>query len=110
MPAMTIVKSVEPAGGVLPGGTLTYTVSFANAGHSDATDLEIVDLIPGQTYFVKGSATASLAGGSFSYRYFPGGTFEASDGLPGEVIEIRYVIPSLPPGASGTIAFSVTVK
>ena len=109
-PAMTIVKSVEPAGGVLPGGTLTYTVSFANAGHSAAADLEIIDFVPGQTSFVRGSATASLAGGSFSYRYIPGGPFEASDSLPGEVIEIRYVLPTLPTGTSGTIAFSVTVK
>ena len=109
-PVMTIVKSVNPAGSVLPGSTLTYIVSFTNTGHSDAANIEIVDLVPEHTAYVQGSATASLAGGSFSYRYVPGGLFEASDGLAGTVIAIRFSLPLLSPGESGTIAFTVTVK
>jgi uncharacterized repeat protein (TIGR01451 family) len=106
-PLMTISKNVNPTTGVLPGTVLTYSVTFNNIGHSNATAIEVVDSIPADTTYVPGSHTSS-AGGAFSFQHSTAGLFNASDALP--VTAIKYSITPLAPGASVTFTFQVTVK
>jgi uncharacterized repeat protein (TIGR01451 family) len=42
---VTITKSAHPVA-VVPGGTITYTLTFSNAGLDTATDVVIVDSVP----------------------------------------------------------------
>ncbi len=106
-PLMTITKSVNPTTGVLPGAVLTYSVTFTNVGHSNATAIEVIDSIPSDTTYVPGSYTSS-AGGTFTFQHALAGAFDASDTLP--VTAIKYSITPLVPGASVTFTFQVTVK
>ncbi len=43
---LQVLKTVEPAGGVLPGELLTYTVTFTNADQEAAFGIVLTDIIP----------------------------------------------------------------
>ncbi|HYP54018.1 MAG TPA: hypothetical protein VEQ42_10790, partial [Pyrinomonadaceae bacterium] len=48
-PNIVLTKSVAPAGNVLPGAELTYTIAFENNGNAPASSLVINDPIPAST-------------------------------------------------------------
>ena len=45
----------------LPGGTLAYTLTYANNGNQDATGVELTDTVPDNTTFDAGASTAGWA-------------------------------------------------
>lgn len=71
----------------VPGEAITYTISYRNAGDDPATSIEISCPVPANTTYVPGS----------------GGIYDS----PARTV--RWTIPSLPPGESGTLTFKVTV-
>lgn len=109
-PVMVITKSITPSSPVMRGETVDYSISFTNVGHSNANNVEIIDIIPQQVVYVPGSAASTIGGGAFGYRYIPAGPFEPSDALGSPVIEIRYILGTLAPGATGMITFRAVVK
>ncbi len=54
MPILTLVKEVRAVNPV-PGGELTYTISYANRGHGNAFQFVLHDQIPAHTVYVAGS-------------------------------------------------------
>src|SRR5206468_11893816 len=85
--AMSLTKSADPPTGtaVTDGDTITYTLSYANAGNIPA-DVTITDAIPNGTTYVDGSAgDGTLAAGTLTWAR----TVNA--------------------GASGSVSFAVTV-
>lgn len=54
-PALTVVKSVAPAGPQPPGATLTYTMVVTNGGSGDALSVVLTDPLPASTSYVGGS-------------------------------------------------------
>lgn len=50
-PALAIVKSATPAGPLLPGQPLTYTLRFTNTGNITATNVVITDTLPAALTF-----------------------------------------------------------
>jgi len=85
-PELQIAKSASPDP-VARDSELEYTIGVVNLGQQ-ATSLVITDVIPANTQYVMGSATAN-----------------------GQLIgnQVRWEIPVLKPGESRTIAFRVKV-
>lgn len=87
----TLVKTADPAGEVLPGDTIKYSLCYANEGNANLTGVVITDNIPVNTTYVSGSA-------------IPAATYnEAAQTL-------TWNLGLLGPGASGCVTFEVTVN
>lgn len=82
---LQVTKSVEPAGPVLPGNTLVYTLTFANNGPAAAQGIVLSDPIPAQLVNAKVVYMSPEVIG-----VIPGTTF-------------AWQIADLPAGASGSV-------
>ncbi|GEM_PF-6578502 len=71
----------------LPGDTLTYTITYRNTGNDAAANVVVSCPIPANTTYVTGS----------------GGTYDSA------ARTVRWTIPTLATGGSGTLTFKVTV-
>jgi uncharacterized repeat protein (TIGR01451 family) len=117
------VKMV-PAETASPGDVVQYTLTYANRGDEMARDAAIDDPIPRGTTFVAGSAANE--GARIVYSIDGGKTFAPAEGLtrevrspsgeieqrpaaPGEYTHVRWIIPQVPPGATGSVTFRVRV-
>ena len=60
-PALTILKSVSPAGPQPPGTVLTYTMVVTNGGTGAASGVVLTDPRPANTTYVAGSITQDAA-------------------------------------------------
>jgi uncharacterized repeat protein (TIGR01451 family) len=105
------VESDAPA--VMPGGTIVYTVRFANQGERAATDVAISDFIDYSgmnegTAFVGGSLESSLPG---NFEYFDSASLEWVDAAPPaeRVKGARLRLETLAAGEDGFISFEVRV-
>jgi uncharacterized repeat protein (TIGR01451 family) len=104
-PRLTLVKSVSAAT-VAPGGRLTYSVSYANAGTVAAVGAILIDRVPSPAVFVTGSAAG--AGTTIGFSHDGGLTFNASQSAP--VTHVRWALAAaLAPGAAGSVSFQVDV-
>lgn len=94
---ITVTKTASPAegGSVIPGATITYTVTIQNGAGDIATGVSLTDGTPANTTYVAGSA--SINGGPS----IPGATNPFADGEP---------IPDIPVSGSATATFQVTVS
>ena len=74
---LTITKSANPSASVLPGQTITYTVTVRNNSEVTQTGVTLNDTLPAGTSYVAGSAAVSY--GTPTIRateyYIPPGTF-----------------------------------
>ncbi len=61
-PILNIAKAGAP-GEVLPGGELTYTITYSNTGNQNAAGVVISDTLPANVSYVEGSASD---GGSYN--------------------------------------------
>ena len=77
---------------LIPGNTVTYTLTAVNAGSKIATSVVVTDNFPDETYFTYGSC--STATGTCSES--PSGT-------------LTWNLGSLAPGANATLTFTMTV-
>ncbi|MBN1663725.1 MAG: DUF11 domain-containing protein [Deltaproteobacteria bacterium] len=87
-PNLVIVASASVASTV-PGGYIDYMIYYANIGNIAANHVVIRNEVPSGTALVAGSITG---GGSIADR------------------TMTWLLGSLPPGASGTVGFRVTVS
>ncbi len=107
-PVLEVTKTVSPAGTQTPGTELTYTIAYTNTGAGTATDAVFTDMVPPGTVY--GTSTAVIATGptgAITYSH-NGSTYDSSDSAP--VTHIRWSIPAIGPGESGTLRFSVRIK
>jgi large repetitive protein len=86
-PDVVIAKS-DGGVSVNAGQTVVYTLTYQNIGLGTATDVTITDTVPTYSTFNAAASSPGWAGGPATYTY---------------------TIPSLAPGASGTVQFAVTV-
>ena len=74
-----------------PGDVLTYTLTYENTGDGDAKSVTITNPVPAYTAYVSGSASS-------------GGTYDSVNRV------VKWTIPTIAPGGSGTLAFQVKVN
>jgi uncharacterized repeat protein (TIGR01451 family) len=92
-PDLTIAKS-DGGATATPGGTVAYTLTFANAGNQGATGVAISDTVPANTTFNPGASTA--------------GWVCVPDDNPGSLCTFA-VGAVAGGGAGGAVTFAVTV-
>jgi uncharacterized repeat protein (TIGR01451 family) len=93
----TPVKSVSPAGSVLPGTVLSYGIALANPGATAITGVRLSDTLSGLLEYQNGTAT------------FPAGvTGTASYDTLSRTL--NFAIPTLPAGFSGSLTFQARVR
>ncbi len=90
-PLLTINKTVDKSS-VLPGETVTYTLTVLNSGGGTANNISVTDDMPDQPYFTYTAASIS------------GGDARNDSGDP-----LTWTINSLAPGASAVLSFQMTV-
>jgi len=73
-----------------PGDTLTYTLTYRNTGDGDASTVSVTCPAPEHTTYVTGSASS-------------GGIYNSAERA------VRWSIPTIAPGGSGTLTFKVKV-
>jgi uncharacterized repeat protein (TIGR01451 family) len=91
-PAVSLTKS-DGGSSVTPGGTVVYTLSYANIGDVDLDTVQLTETVPANTTF---DAAGSSAGWSCANGSPAGST-------------CQLVLGDLAGGASGTVAFAVAV-
>ncbi len=91
-PDLSLSKS-DGGASIAPGGTVTYTLTFANDGNQDATGVVLAETVPANTSF---NAGASSAGWTCAPNNNAGATCSLAIG-------------ALAASANGTRAFAVTV-
>jgi uncharacterized repeat protein (TIGR01451 family) len=91
-PDMTITKS-DGGATTTPGGTVSYTLSYANAGNRGATGVVLTDVVPASTTFNPGGSTA--------------GWICAPDNNAGSSCTLT--VGSVASGANGSATYAVTV-
>lgn len=92
---VSISKASDPEI-VDPGGVLTYTIAYSHTGHKEITDFYITDTLP----------TAVEYGGMVSLT--PGWS-DPPTHTTGPPATLTWYTPTLAPGASGAVVFTVTV-
>ena len=114
-----------PAASVSPGDVVEYVLTYANQGDAPALDANVDDAIPKGTTYLAGTATGEGAAVTFSsdggktfapavkltYEFrLPSGAVEKRIATPDEYTHVRWTLKSVPPGATGKVAFRVKVK
>jgi len=114
-----------PAQSVSPGDVVEYVLTYANQGDAPATDANIDDAIPKGTTYLANTASGEGAEITFSsdggktfapavkltYEFrLPSGAVEKRVATPAEYTHVRWTLKSVPPGATGKVAFRVKVK
>lgn len=102
VPVPTLDKSSPNEGATVPlGSTIHYKVVVGNTGNYPITGRPLVDTLPDGVTYVSGSATSSVTGGASVSTAPTAGTSGGNSTLTW--------IATLPPGATATVEFDVTV-
>ncbi|MFN7966896.1 MAG: right-handed parallel beta-helix repeat-containing protein [Acidobacteriota bacterium] len=124
---INLAKTVTPTGNQPPGTSLTYSVSFTNVGGSAATGVVLQDVVPGNTDFRVGSASAALGttgmtvayaysnDGGATYTYTPAsGAGGAPAGFDRTVTNVRWTLTGslsqTAPNNTGSIGFVARIR
>lgn len=102
-PALTVTKSVAPAGDQPPGTTLTYTIVVSNGGSTGASNVVLTDPVPAFTTYVAGSIVQDGTG------LTDGGGDDNGDFGVSNAGTVTVDVGALAAGASTTISFQVTI-
>jgi len=104
--ATTQVNTIELEGSTkevdksvaMPGEVLTYTLTLQNTGTADATEVTVVDPIPGQTVYLPGSATGGASYDEATNRIFWSGPVPS-----GEQVALSFAVRIMRPLPDGTV-------
>jgi uncharacterized repeat protein (TIGR01451 family) len=116
-PDGSIAKKLVVAQRVVPGTEVIYHLAYRNTGPEAATEIAIDNPMPKQLNFVEAAATPPTAvsvNGGKTFGRLSELTVVGSDGKPraarpADVTNLRWVIPALPPGATGVVSFRALV-
>jgi len=115
-----------PTSATTPGSILRFTLAYRNSGDEPATDVILDNPIPPGTTYLGGSASAIDGGqtefsvdGGINFRdptlltteiTLPNGKRETRRATPEQYTHIRWRLPNVPAGTSGTVSFEAQVK
>jgi uncharacterized repeat protein (TIGR01451 family) len=100
LPVLSLIKEVRSTTPV-PGGEITYTISYANLGHGTAYQFVLVDRVPVHTSYVAGSTAHNGAGRTDA---------DDTDEVTVRNGVVTAGLGTLRPAASGTIEFKVRIE
>jgi uncharacterized repeat protein (TIGR01451 family) len=96
---MVVTKSVEPAGPVQSGDTVTFTIRYRNGTPFAATDLLLSDSLSPRLKYVTDSAQTDRPANRTTFVNEAGST------------TVRFEVPGpIPPGGTGTVKFQAKVR
>ena len=99
-PSLQITK--QGLANVEPNGVIPYTLEYRNVGTDSATNVVVMDVIPTNTVYVSGSASAGV-------EFYNGATWSSTE--PGTVTAVRWQIATLAASAtSASVSFSVRAQ
>jgi uncharacterized repeat protein (TIGR01451 family) len=113
-----VSTKLVPAAKVVPGAEVQYSIEYTNTGKQAATDLAIDNPVPAQLVFMGADKTpttqVSVDGGNH-YGELGELTVRGADGKQREaqlsdVTNLRWIVSSLAPGASGKVWYRARVK
>jgi uncharacterized repeat protein (TIGR01451 family) len=119
------VKKRQAADTIEPGEVIFYTINYLNQGDEVATNVEVNNPIPNNTFYVSGSAKGEGAEITFSaddgksFGNSSSVTYQVRDSSgklitrkasPDSYTHIRWVITRIDPGKSGSLEYQVRVK
>jgi len=98
----------------IPGATVDYSILVDNNGSVSATNVIVVDAVPGSTSFLVGSTSSTPGGTTIEYSDDGGATWTYSpvaggDGSDPNVTHLRVTFASIANGASGQVDFQVLI-
>lgn len=103
LPQVKLVKLVDTTT-ILPGGTITYTITATNEGTNTITDISFIDAIPSYTTF--GDASGS---GTITYCHDGNGAnFDNDNTQP--ISHVRWGLAEISPSGTATFVLKVKVK
>lgn len=113
----TVTVQLVPAAKVVPGDVVVYRTDYRNNGVETATDLAIDNPLAKELVYLDASrapSSVSVDGGE-SFGELAELTVTAADGTPrpaqpSDVTDLRWIVPSLAPGAAGSVSFRARVK
>lgn len=113
-----VAKKLVPAAKVVPGGEVVYEISYDNTGKDPATDVAITNPVPRELAFIDVvgmPATSMSVDGGKQFGQLTALQVAGSDGAkrpaqPSDVTTLRWVLPTLKPGAQGKVSFRARVK
>lgn len=116
-PDGTVSTKRVPATTVVPGGVVVYEISVSNTGDQVATEIAIDNPLPAQVVFVDAATeptVVSVDGGTtfdeLAELTVPGPDGRSRAAQPSDITNLRWIIDSLAPGATGTLTFQARVK
>ncbi|MDZ4804537.1 MAG: hypothetical protein SGI90_06740 [Candidatus Eisenbacteria bacterium] len=111
--------SFDPVNGgtnpkAIPGATVDYGIQVDNNGTVSATNVVVVDAVPGSTSFLVGSTASTPGGTTIEYSDDGGATWSYSpvagvDGSDPSVTHLRVTFASIANGAGGQVDFQVLI-
>ncbi|MDI6752034.1 MAG: FG-GAP-like repeat-containing protein [bacterium] len=102
-PSIKLKKEVDKKR-VIPGDTLTYTISYSNIGSATATDVVIIEVLPENCRL----QTIDNRPQTTEVRYWYDNKWQ--DTPSDKATKIKWLIPEVAQGASGTVSFTVKVE
>ena len=112
-----ITTKLVPATKAAPGDEVVYEIGYRNDGANTATELAINNPLPREVTFVSASkdpTVVSVDGGKtfglLAQLTVPGPNGRPRQARASDITNLRWVLPTLPGGASGKLTFRATVK
>lgn len=68
-PKFAITKQADPAYGIKPGDTITFTITYTNVGNIGAKNVVITDRLPANTTLLDAGGATSTAGGVLRWEH-----------------------------------------
>ena len=113
----SVSKKLVPAARVVPGDDVVYELSYANHGDASASNVRLDNPVPKELVFVDAPippAVVSVDDGKH-FAALDELTIPLADGTsrpaqPADITNLRWIVATLAPGASGKVVYRARVR
>lgn len=113
----SVSKKLVPASRVVPGDDVVYELGYANHGTVAASNVRLDNPVPKELVFLQASmppAVVSVDGGKH-FGALDTLTIPLADGStrpaePADITNLRWIVATLAPGASGKVVYRARVR
>lgn len=112
-----VTKKLVPAARAVPGDEVVYEIGYRNNGADTATELAIDNPLPKEVTFVSASRDPTVVSvdggkqfGQLAQLSVVGPDGTSRQARTADITNLRWIVPTLPGGASGKVTFRAKVK